>query len=135
MANNPVTYEYKCTFKDFLNSISYCKRVALRPLPVDFFVHFMCDLIVAMKNAYNYRMLCIQNWDAHLQYYKGIVDLRIQQQAAQDWADCTVELFEQTAHKLNVPNIEPISKVYKEFLLSANWLKRDFCIIANSITH
>lgn len=135
MANKPATYEYKTTFKNFLSGISWCSRVALRPLPVDFFVHFMCDLIVAMKNDYNYRMLCIQNWDVHCQYYKGNVDLRIHQQAVQDWANCTVELFEQTAQKLNVPNIESISKVYKEFLLSTNWLQRDFYIIANDITH
>ena len=112
MANNPETYDARVEFKNAFSELSSCRRIALRVLPVDFFIHFYRNLIIRIKTDLNYRMIldqfkiCRSNRDQQTTLY---------QQAEEDAINTTMETFNDTLNELNVTAIG-VDAVYRNFL-------------------
>lgn len=112
MANNPETYDARVEFKNAFSELSSCRRVALRVLPVDFFIHFYRNLIVRIKTDLTYRMI--------LEQFKICRSNRYQQttlykQAEEDAIETTMETFDDTLNELNVTALG-VDAVYRNFL-------------------
>lgn len=106
MANNPETYTNKTALKNCLSVISECRRVAMKRLPVNFFVVMFNDMVTAMLDEHDpYSDIVVQAWD----YRKSKYSIDPQ------FVDATMDIFENTLKKFNI-NDQVVSKVYREFL-------------------
>ena len=112
MANNPETYDARVEFKNAFSELSSCRRVALRVLPVDFFIHFYRNLIIRIKTDLNYRMILDQFKICRSNRYQQTT---LYQQAEEDAIDTTMETFNDTLNELNVTAIG-VDAVYRNFL-------------------
>ena len=106
MATNdyPITYNTRTLFKQLYADFAGCRRRVLCEVPVDFFVHFVTNVIQEIKTNPDYR---------------DIISTTFQYRYSGDktqYLDATIEIFEQTLRDLNVENFNSISIVYREFL-------------------
>ena len=120
MANNPKTYDCRVDLIKLFSALSSCRRAALRELPIDFFVYFFGRVISKLKHSYDYRALCIQAWTSCCQSVRA--GKGVKTQYVLDWKDATLELFNEELKLQNVNNIDAISSVYEEYILSAYWI-------------
>lgn len=120
MANNPKTYDCRVDLRNLFSALSACRRAALRELPIDFFVHFFGRVISKLKHSYDYRALCVQAWTSYYQSARAHKSTKTQD--VLDWKDVTLELFNEELKLQNVNNIDAISSVYEEYILSSYWL-------------
>lgn len=114
MANNPETYEYRTSLKNCFSVISECRRVAMRRLPVNFFVVMFDDMVTAMLDEHNpYSDIIIQAWDTRDQrnYYPD-----------PQFVDATMDIFEDTLKKFDITD-PVVSKVYREFLTNTRYIQ------------
>lgn len=106
MANNPETYETRTSLKNCFSVISECRRVAMKRLPINFFVVMFDDMIKAMLDEHDpYSDIVIQAWD----YRKSRYSIDPQ------FVDATMDIFDNTLTKFDI-NDPVVSKVYREFL-------------------
>lgn len=112
MANNPETYDARVVFKNAFSELSSCKRVALKVLPVDFFIHFYRNLIVRIKTDLTYRMILEQFQTCRSSRYNQPAQYK---QAETDAIETTMETFNDTLNELNVTAIG-VDAIYKNFL-------------------
>lgn len=106
MANYPETYDSKIALKNCFSVISECKRVAMKRLPVNFFVVMFNDMVTAVLDAHDpYSDIVIQAWNYRRS--TGNTDLQ--------FIDATMDIFDNTLKKFNI-NDPVVSKVYREFL-------------------
>ena len=102
--NYPITYSTRTLFKTLYSDFADCRRRALCEVPVDFFIHFVSNVIQEIKTNPDYR---------------DVISTTYQQRYSGDktqYLDATIEIFEQTLRDLNVENFNNISIVYREFL-------------------
>lgn len=113
MANNPETYDCRTALKNCFSVISECRRVAMKRLPVNFFVVMFDDLTQALVNNDNsYADIVIQAWKARrLGNY----------QTDPQFVDSTMDIFEGTLKKFDI-NDPVVSKVYREFLTKTGYV-------------
>lgn len=130
MANNPKTYDNRVVLKNLFSTLSECRRAALRELPIDFFVHFFGRVISKLKHSYDYRALCIQAWTSYYQSARAHKSTKTQDFI--DWKDATLELFKEELELQNVNNIDAISSIYEEHLLSYYYILLLFKEIATT---
>lgn len=126
MANNPETYDNRVLYKNALSALAECRRVALRTLPVDFFVHYFVRILKEIKYNNNFRDVLAQ----FLQYYWGSPQNK---QATQDAVDMLIELFEAELDAQNISNKDIISKTYREYLTNHRWTIREIAWVNNTI--
>ena len=106
MANNPETYDSRTALKNCFSVLSECKRVAMKRLPVNFFVVMFNDMVTAMLDEHDpYSDIVIQAWDSRKS--TGYKDPQ--------FVDATMDIFNNTSKKFNI-NDPVVSKVYREFL-------------------
>lgn len=113
-SNKPQTYENRVVFKNALSALSECRRVALKTLPSDFFIHYFVRIINEIKTNPNFN-------DVLSQFHQYYWDVAHKQQVTQDAADMLVALLEEELDAQNIPNKEMISKTYGEFLVNYRW--------------
>lgn len=53
MANNPETYGCRTLLKNCFSALSDCRRVAMKRLPINFFVVMFNDMITAMLDEHD----------------------------------------------------------------------------------
>lgn len=113
MANNPETYDCRVALKECFSVLSECRRVALKRLPVNFFVVMFNNLIRALINNDNsYADIVIQAWSTRKQR---------NYQPESQFIDATMDIFDNTLKKFNIE--DPIvSKVYREFLTRTRYV-------------
>ena len=112
MANNPETYEYRTSLKNCFSILSECRRVAMRRLPVNFFVVMFDDMVKAMLDKHDpYSDIVVQAWN----YSKSTHHTDPQ------FIDATMEIFENTLKKFNI-NDPVVSKVYREYLTQKSYI-------------
>lgn len=106
MANNPETYDCRVALKNCFSVISECRRVAMKRLPVNFFVVMFDDMVKAMVDKHDpYSDIVVQAWD----YRKSNHNTDPQ------FIDATMDIFDNTLKKFNIDD-PVVSKVYREFL-------------------
>ena len=114
MANNPETYDCRVALKSGFSAISECRRVAMKRLPVNFFVVMFNDMVTAMLDEHNpYSDIIIQAWDTRDQrnYYPD-----------PQFVDATMDIFEDTLKKFDITD-PVVSKVYREFLTNTRYIQ------------
>ena len=117
MANNPETYICRTTLKNCFSVISKCRRVAIKRLPVNFFVVMFNDLTHALLNNENsYADVVIQAWN-----FRKNPPYNIDPQ----FIDATMDIFDNTLKKFNI-NDPVVSKVYREFISGTSYVL--YCI-------
>ena len=125
MANNPETYAYRVALKECFSVISDCRRIALRSLPVNFFVVMFNDMVTAML-------------DEHDTYSDIILQARtyIQSNRTVDpqFIDATMDIFDNTLKKFNIDD-PGVSKVYREFLTKTKYVGNYIYWTLNKIKH
>lgn len=122
MANNPETYDSRTALKNGFSVISECKRVAMKRLPVNFFVVMLNDMVTAILDEHNpYSDIVVQAWD----YRKAnrVTDPQ--------FIDATMDIFDNALKKFNIDD-PVVSKVYREFLtLKGYILWYVYCAVSN----
>lgn len=112
MANNPETYECRTSLKNCFSVISECRRVAMRRLPVNFFVVMFDDMVKAMLDEHNpYSDIVIQAWN-----YR-----RSTGKTDPQFIDATMDIFDNTLTKFNIDD-PVVSKIYREFLTKSGYV-------------
>lgn len=112
MANNPETYDCRTSLKNCFSVISECRRVAMKRLPVNFFVVMFDDMVKAMLDEHDpYSDIVVQAWNYRRS--TGNTDLQ--------FIDATMDIFENTLKKFNI-NDPIVSKVYHEFLTKTGYI-------------
>ena len=112
MANNPETYDYRTVLKNGFSVISECRRVAMKRLPVNFFVVMFNDMVTAILDKDDlYSDIVVQAAD-----YR-----RATNQIEQQYIDATMDIFDNTLKKFNI-NDPVVSKVYREFITNTKWV-------------
>lgn len=115
MANRlPKTYQTRVRCKTALSALTECKRVALCPLPTDFFIHFLSRIAKEIKTNPTFV-------DILSQYHTSYWDKTHFAQAAQDAVDTIVELFKDELEVQNIDNVDIIAENYKTYLLTYRW--------------
>ena len=93
MANNPETYETRTSLKNCFSAISECRRVAMKRLPINFFVVMFDDMIKAMLDEHDpYSDIVIQAWDYRKSRYS----------TDPQFVDATMDIFDNTLKKFNI---------------------------------
>ena len=112
MANNPETYDSRTALKNCFSVISECRRVAMKRLPVNFFVVMFGDMVKAMLDEHDpYSDIVIQAWN-----YR-----RSTGKTDPQYVDATMDIFENTLKKFDI-NDPVVSKVYREFLTNYGYV-------------
>lgn len=113
MANNPETYICRTTLKNCFSVISECRRVAMKRLPINFFVVMFNGLTNALLNNENsYADVVIQAWD---------LKKKPPYKIAPQFIDATMDIFDNTLKKFNIDD-PVVSKVYREFLTTRGYV-------------
>lgn len=122
MANNPETYTCRTPLKNCFSALSECKRVAMKRLPVNFFVVMFDDMVKAMIDENDpYSDIVLQAWD-----YRGYTN-KIDPQ----YIDATMDIFDNTLKKFNIED-PVVSKVYREYLTNTSYiLWYVYCVMSN----
>jgi hypothetical protein len=122
MANNPETYDCRTLLKNCFSVISECKRVAMKRLPVNFFIVMFNDMVTAMLDEHDpYSDIVVQAWD----YRKA------NRTTDPQFIDATMDIFDNTLKKFNIDD-PVVSKVYREFLtLKGCILWYVYCAVSN----
>ena len=122
MANNPETYECRTALKNCFSALSDCRRVAMRVLPVNFFVEMFTDMVNAILDSCNpYSDIVTQA----IRYRKtnGGVDPQ--------FIDATMDIFDNTLNRFNI-NDPRVSRVYREFLTNTGYITYYInCVVEN----
>ena len=108
--NYPLTYTTRTLFKALYSDFAGCRRRAVCEVPVDFFVHFVTNIIQEIKTNPDYRDIISTTFQNRLSGDKT------------QYLDATIEIFEQTLRDLNVEDFNHISIVYREFLNQAPYI-------------
>jgi hypothetical protein len=112
MANNPETYDSRTVLKNGFSVISECKRVAMKRLPVNFFVVMFNDMVKAILDEHDpYSDTVIQAWN-----YR-----RSTGKTDPQFIDATMDIFDNTLKKFNIDD-PVVSKVYREFITNTKWV-------------
>lgn len=112
MANNPETYDCRTTLKNCFSVISECRRVAIKRLPVNFFVVMFNDMVKAILDEHDpYSDIVVQAWD----YRKS------NHTTDPQFIDATMDIFDNTLKKFNISD-PVVSKVYREFITNTKWV-------------
>ena len=122
MANNPETYDSRTALKNGFSVISECRRVAMKRLPVNFFVVMFNDMVTAMLDEHDpYSDIVIQAWNYRKSTYKS----------DPQFVDATMDIFDNTLKKFNIDD-PVVSKVYREFVTKTGYmLSYIYCALAN----
>lgn len=122
MANNPETYDGRTSLKNCFSVISECRRVAMKRLPVNFFVVMFNDMVKAMLDERDpYSDIVVQALD----YRKAnrVTDPQ--------FIDATMDIFDNTLKKFNIDD-PVVSKVYREFLTLKGYIPwYVYCAVSN----
>lgn len=112
MANNPETYDCRTSLKNCFSVISECRRVAMKRLPVNFFVVMFNDMVTAI----------LDKDDPYSDIVKQAVDYRwANNKIEQQFIDATMDIFDNTLKKFNIDD-PVVSKVYREFITNTKWV-------------
>lgn len=114
--SNPLTYVYRITVKNLLAELSACRRVALKSLPANFFIHFLADLSDSIQTDIDYRGLITQAYQYGRRGLHPNAD-----KVREEWADATIDIFKKTMADRGIEDVG-ISAVYKEYLMRRGWL-------------
>lgn len=126
MANNPKTYDCRVDLRNLFSALSDCRRVALRELPVDFFVGFFQRVVTNLRVSNDYRDICHQ---AVREFRTG----RFSNSNYRNmWIDATIDILEQELEIRDISNSHIILKVYEEYLSNyAYYIMVEFDKVAN----
>lgn len=112
MANNPETYDGRISLKNCFSVISECRRVAIKRLPVNFFVVMFNGMVTAMLDEHNpYSEIVVQAWNYRHSKYS----------TDPQFVDATMDIFENTLKKFDI-NDPIVSKVYRKFLTNNGYV-------------
>lgn len=112
MASNPETYETRTSLKNCFSVLSECRRVAMKRLPINFFVVMFDDMVKAMLDEHDpYSDIVIQAWANRKSRYS----------TDPQFIDATMDIFENTLKKFDI-NDPVVSKVYHEFLTNNGYV-------------
>lgn len=112
MANNPKTYDCRVALKNGFSAISECRRVAMKRLPVNFFIVMFDDMVKAI----------LDKDDPYSDIVKQALDYRwANNKIEQQYIDATMDIFDNTLKKFNI-NDPVVSKVYREFITNTKWV-------------
>lgn len=114
--SNPLTYVYRIAVKNLLAELSACRRVALKSLPANFFIHFLADLSDSIQTDIDYRGLITQAYQYGRRGLHPNAD-----KVREEWADATIDIFKKTMINRGIEDAG-ISAVYKEYLMRRWWL-------------
>lgn len=122
MANNPETYDCRVSLKTCFSVLSECRRIAMKRLPVNFFVVMFDDLIKAILDKYDpYSDIVIQAWTYRKSHRATDPQL----------IDATMDIFDNTLKKFNIDD-PVVSKVYREFLTKTKYIPwYIYCTVSN----
>lgn len=126
MVNNPETYDSRTALKNCFSVISECRRVAMKRLPVNFFVVMFDDMVKTMLDKDDpYSDIVIQAWNT-----------RNQRNYASDpqFVDATMGIFNNTLKKFNIED-PVVSKVYREFLTKTRYVANYIYWTLNHLKH
>lgn len=113
MANNPETHDSRTALKNCFSVIAECRRVAMKRLPVNFFVVMFNDMVKTLLDEYDpYSDIVIQAWD-----YRKSRNYSSDPQ----FVDATMDIFENTLKKFDIDD-PVVSKVYREFLTKTSYI-------------
>lgn len=112
MANNPETYDCRTSLKNCFSALSECRRVAMKRLPVNFFVVMFDNMVKAMVDEHDpYSDIVVQAWD-----YR-----RSTGKTDSQFIDATMDIFDNTLKKFNIDD-QVVSKVYREYLTTRGYI-------------
>lgn len=112
MANNPETYNCRVAPKSGFSAISECRRVAMKRLPVNFFIVMFDDMVKAI----------LDKDDPYSDIVKQALDYRwANNKIEQQYIDATMDIYDNTLKKFNI-NDPVVSKVYREFITNTKWV-------------
>ena len=122
MANNPETYDCRTSLKNCFSVISECRRVAMKRLPVNFFVVMFNDMVKALLDKYDpYSDIVVQAWN----YRKS------NRTTDPQFIDATMDIFDNTLTKFNIDD-PVVSKVYREYLTQKGYIPwYVYCAVSN----
>lgn len=113
MTNNPETYDCRTSLKNCFSVISECRRVAMKRLPVNFFVVMFDDMVKIMLDEHDpYSDIVVQAWN----YRKTTRNTDPQ------FIDSTMDIFDNTLKKFNIDD-PVVSKVYREYLTQKSYIQ------------
>ena len=125
MANNPETYDCRVALKSGFSAISECKRVAMKRLPVNFFVVMFDDMVKAI----------LDKDDPYSDIVKQALDYRCaHHKIEQQYIDATMDIFDNTLKKFNI-NDPVVSKVYREFITNSKWVLAEINSVVSVLKH
>lgn len=108
----PATYITRVVLSDLFRSLSSCRLVALRTLPVEFFVVFFSKIIEHLKVKTHYKETLNTAYEA---IYSG----PNWKPYFESWADETIDILETVLDNYNIENKFIIVTAYKKFLTSS----------------
>lgn len=125
MANNPETYDCRVALKNCFSVISECRRVAMKRLPVNFFVVMFNDMVKAMLDEHDpYSDIVVQAWN----YRKSTRNTDPQ------FIDATMDIFDNTLKKFNIDD-PVVSKMYREYLTQKSYIQWYIYHAVSNIKH
>lgn len=122
MANNPETYECRTALKNCFSALSDCRRVAMKRLPVNFFVVMFNDIVKAILDKHDpYSDIVVQAYT-----YR-----KTNRATDPQFIDATMDIFDNTLKKFNIDD-PVVSKVYREFLTKTGYISwYIYCTVSN----
>lgn len=125
MTNNPETYDCRTSLKNCFSVISECRRVAMKRLPVNFFVVMFDDMVKIMLDEHDpYSDIVVQAWN----YRKTTRNTDPQ------FIDSTMDIFDNTLKKFNIDD-PVVSKVYREYLTQKSYIQWYIYHAVSNIKH
>ena len=123
MANNPETYDCRVALKNCFGVISECRRVALRILPINFFVIMFHEMVDAILDSCNPYSDIVTQAVEYRKTNRGGTDPQL--------VDATMEIFENTLEKFNIKDPRVVT-VYREFLNTTGYITYYInCVVTN----
>lgn len=119
----PATYVTRVVLSELFRSLSSCRLVALRTLPVEFFVVFFSKIVEHLKVNTHYRETLNIAYET---IYRGTN----RKPCFESWADETITILEPVLDNYNIENKFIIVTAYKKFLMSSTLCIRSMYYVA-----